>query len=219
MGIRNRVPLERSVNTADVHRLVVGISGASGVVYGIRLLQILRHYAEVETHLVVTAAAKRTIFEETDLAVDEVEALATRVYSDRDIGASIASGSFKTIGMVIAPCSIKTLSAVAYTHADTLLARAADVTLKEGRPLIALVRETPLHLGHLRAMVALAEAGGVLIPPMPAFYNRPQSIDDLINHTIGRVLDRLGLPQSLVKEWQGTTHLEPTRREGRGEEL
>jgi len=219
MGIRNRVPLERSVNTAAVHRLVVGISGASGVVYGIRLLQILRHYAELETHLVVTAAAKRTIFEETDLAVDEVEALATRVYSDRDIGASIASGSFKTIGMVIAPCSIKTLSAVAYTHADTLLARAADVTLKEGRPLIALVRETPLHLGHLRAMVALAEAGGVLLPPMPAFYNRPQSIDDLINHTIGRVLDRLGLPQSLVKEWQGTTHLEPTRREGRGEEL
>ena len=192
------------MDRADRRRLVVGISGASGVVYGIRLLQILRSTSEVETHLVVSAAAKRTIIAETDFRVEEVSALATTVYSDRDIGASVASGSFKTMGMVIAPCSIKTLSAVAYAHAENLLCRAADVTLKEGRPLIALVRETPLHLGHLRAMAALVEAGGVLLPPLPAFYNRPQTIDDLVNHTIARVLDRLGLPHSLVKEWQGT---------------
>ncbi|MFQ5828754.1 MAG: UbiX family flavin prenyltransferase [Candidatus Methylomirabilia bacterium] len=191
------------MNAEVPNRLVIGISGASGAIYGIRLLEILHGYADVETHLVISAAAKRTIVEETDLTIDQVEALATTVYPNRDIGASIASGSFKTIGMVIAPCSIKTLSAVAYTYSDSLLARAADVTLKESRPLIALVRETPWHPGHLRAMAALAEAGGVILPPMPAFYHRPQSIDDLVNHTCGRVLSRLGLAQNLVREWQG----------------
>lgn len=185
-------------------RLVVGISGATGAIYGIRLLQILKGSSDVETHLVISAPAKRTIVEETDFTVDEVERLATQVYSNRDIGAAIASGSFKTMGMVIVPCSIKTLSTVAFCHSDTLLARAADVTLKEGRRLITVVRETPLHLGHLKAMLALAEMGGVLLPPVPAFYHRPKVIDDIVNHTVGRILDRLGLPQDLVAEWQGT---------------
>ncbi len=185
-------------------RLVVGISGASGVIYGIRLLELIRDANGVEPHLIVSDAARRTIAEETDLSVADVEALATRRYSNKDIGAAIASGSFRTDGMVIAPCSIKTAAAVAHCAADTLMARAADVTLKEGRPLILLVRETPLHLGHLRVLTALAEMGAVILPPMPAFYNRPKQIDDLINHTLARVLDRLGIPHTLVPEWQGS---------------
>ncbi len=184
-------------------RLVIGISGASGAIYGIRLLQILKGRSEVETHLVISAPAKRTIVEETDFSVEDVERLATRVYSNRDIGAAIASGSFKTIGMVIAPCSIKTLSAIAVSYSDSLLARAADVTLKEGRRLVTVVRETPLHRGHLKAMLALAEMGGVILPPVPAFYHRPKAIDDIVNHTVGRILDQLGLPQDFVEEWQG----------------
>lgn len=186
-------------------RLVIAISGASGSIYGIRLLQVLQAYGKVETHLVITAAAKRTILEETDYKISDVEAMACRVHSNADIGASIASGSFRTLGMAIAPCSIKSLAAVANCHSDSLISRAADVTLKEGRLLVAVVRETPLHLGHLRIMTMLAEAGGIILPPVPAFYNRPQSIDDLINHTVGRILDRLGLPQSLAKEWGGTS--------------
>ena len=136
--------------------------------------------------------------------VEKVEALATRRYRNRDIGAAVASGSFKTAGMVIVPCSIKSAAAVAHCAADTLIARAADVTLKEGRPLILVVRETPLHLGHLRVLTALAEMGAVILPPMPAFYNRPKQIDDLVTHTLARVLDRLGLPHTLAPEWQGT---------------
>jgi len=185
-------------------RLIIGITGASGAVYGIRLLELLRDAPGVEPHLIVSDSAKRTILEETDVSVAEVEALAARRYSNRDIGAAVASGSFKTAGMVIAPCSIKTAAAVAHCSADTLIARAADVTLKEGRPLILLVRETPLHLGHLRMLTALAEMGAVILPPMPAFYHRPKQIDDLINHTLARVLDRLGIAQTLVPEWQGT---------------
>jgi 4-hydroxy-3-polyprenylbenzoate decarboxylase len=186
-----------------MRRLVVGISGASGVIYGIRLLELLRDAPGLEAHLIVSDAAKRTIAEETDVALADVERLATRRYSNRDIGAAVASGSFRTDGMVIAPCSIKTAAAVAYSAADTLMARAADVTLKEGRPLILLVRETPLHLGHLRILTALAEMGAVILPPMPAFYHRPKQIDDLVNHTLARVLDRLGIAQTLVPEWQG----------------
>lgn len=185
-------------------RLVVGITGATGAIYGIRLLEQLRRYAEVETHLVVSRPGKRTIAEETDYAIADVEALAAVRYDNNDIGAAIASGSFRTAGMVIAPCSIKTASAVAACHAENLITRAADVMLKEGRPLIMLVRETPLHVGHLKCMLALAEMGAVVLPPMPAFYNRPKELDDIVNHTVARVLDRLNLPQTLVAEWQGT---------------
>ena len=191
-------------------RLVVGITGATGVVYGIRLLDVLRTHPEVETHLVLSAPAKRTIVEETDWTVADVEALASQHYENRDIGASIASGSFRTAGMVVAPCSIKTAGAVASSHTDTLIARAADVTLKEGRPLILLVRETPLHLGHLRCLTSLAEMGAVIMPPMPAFYNRPRDLDDIVNATVARVLDRLNLPQTLAPEWHGTHPRVPT---------
>lgn len=184
-------------------RLVVAITGATGSIYGIRLLEVLRKYGEMETHLVISRPGKRTLVEETDWSVAEVEALAAHRHENNDIGASIASGSFRTAGMVIAPCSIKTAAAVAACHSENLIARAADVTLKEGRPLIMLVRETPLHVGHLKCMLALAEMGAVVLPPMPAFYNRPRDLDDIVNHTIARVLDRLGLPQTLVPEWQG----------------
>jgi len=187
-----------------VTRLVVGITGATGAIYGIRLLDILRGQSELETHLVLSVPAKRTIAEETTWPVAEVEALATHRYDNRDIGASIASGSFRTAGMVVAPCSIKTAGAIASCHTDTLIARAADVTLKEGRPLILLIRETPLHLGHLRCLSTLAEMGAVIMPPVPAFYNRPRDLDDIVNATVARVLDRLNLPQTLVPEWQGT---------------
>jgi 4-hydroxy-3-polyprenylbenzoate decarboxylase len=187
-----------------VKRLVVGITGASGSVYGIRLLEILQRYADVELHLVLSRSGKRTLVAETDWPVADVEALAHHRYDNVDIGATIASGSFRTAGMIIAPCSIKTAAAVAACYADTLISRAADVTLKEGRPLIMLIRETPLHVGHLRMMLALAEMGAVVLPPMPAFYNRPKDLDDIVNHTIARVLDRLDFPQTLVGEWQGT---------------
>ena len=194
-------------------RIVVGISGASGAVYGIRFLELLRGLPDVETHLVVSDPAKRTIVEETDWQVKDVEALATRRYDNKDIGAAIASGSFKTDGMVIVPCSVKAAASVAHCMADNLLTRAADVTLKEGRPLILVVRETPLHLGHLRVLTALAEMGAVILPPMPAFYNRPKQIEDLVDHTLARVLDRLGLPQQLVTEWQGTNRrVDPPQR-------
>jgi 4-hydroxy-3-polyprenylbenzoate decarboxylase len=196
-----------------VKRLVVAISGASGVIYGIRLLELLREVDDVEVHLLVSDAAKRTIAEETDFALADVEALAARRYSNRDIGATLASGSFRTDGMVVAPCSIKTAAAIAHCAADTLMARAADVTLKEGRPLILLVRETPLHLGHLRVLTSLAEMGAVILPPMPAFYHRPKQIDDIVNHTLARVFDRLRLPHRLVPEWQGTApKIPPTER-------
>jgi 4-hydroxy-3-polyprenylbenzoate decarboxylase len=185
-------------------RLVVGISGASGSIYGIRLLEVLRDVPGLETHLIISRAAKRTLVDETEYTVRDVETLATRVYDDRDIGAALASGSFRTAGMVVAPCSIKTLSALANSYADTLIARAGDVTLKEGRPLVVVVRETPLHVGHLRQMLALAEMGAVILPPVPAFYHRPKTIRDLVDHTVGRVLDRLGVPHGLVTEWTGT---------------
>jgi flavin prenyltransferase len=187
-----------------VTRLVVGITGASGSIYGIRLLEVLRGNADVQTHVVISAAGKRTLVEETRYSVADVEALAHHRYDVKDIGASIASGSFRTGGMVIAPCSIRTAAAIAACHSDTLVSRAADVTLKEGRPLILVVRETPLHLGHLRVLVALAEMGAVVMPPMPAFYNRPSGLDEIVDHTVARILDRLNLPQTLGQEWRGT---------------
>jgi 4-hydroxy-3-polyprenylbenzoate decarboxylase len=185
-------------------RLVVGISGSSGSIYGIRLLEVLRGVPDLETHLIISEAAKQTILEETDYTIKDVEALATHVYDNRDIGAALASGSFRRGGMVIAPCSIKTVSALANCYAETLICRAGDVTLKEGRPLIVVVRETPLHAGHLRQLLALAELGAVILPPMPAFYHRPKTVDDIVNHTVGRVLDRLGIPHELTTEWTGT---------------
>jgi flavin prenyltransferase len=187
-----------------VTRLVVGITGASGSIYGIRLLEVLRGNADVQTHVVISAAGKRTLVEETRYSVADVEALAHHRYDVKDIGASIASGSFRTGGMVIAPCSIRTAAAIAACHSDTLVSRAADVTLKEGRPLVLVVRETPLHLGHLRVLVALAEMGAVVMPPMPAFYNRPSGLDEIVDHTVARILDRLNVPQTLVQEWRGT---------------
>jgi len=186
-----------------VRRIVVGISGSTGTIYGVRLLEALRGIADLEVHLVMSAPAKRTLLEETDLSVKDVEALADAVHDNRDVAAPIASGSFRTAGMAIAPCSVKTLAALASGYTETLLARAGDVTLKEGRPLVAMVRETPLHLGHLRQMTALAEMGAVILPPMPAFYFRPKTVGEIVDHTVGRVLDRLGLPHGLVPEWTG----------------
>lgn len=185
-------------------RLLVGISGSTGSIYGIRLLQVLGRVPDLETHLILSAPAKRTIVEETEFTVKEVERLAARVYDNRDIGAAPASGSFKTCGMVILPCSVRTASALATSTGDSLLCRAGDVTLKEGRPLIVGVREAPLHVGHLRQLTALAELGAIIFPPVPAFYHRPKTLDDIVNHTVGRVLDRLAIPQDLAREWTGT---------------
>jgi 4-hydroxy-3-polyprenylbenzoate decarboxylase len=188
-----------------VKRLVVGISGASGAIYGIRLLEVLRPLAEIETHLVLSGGARRTIELETDVHVPDVEALADRVYRLNDIAAAISSGSFKTVGMVVMPCSMKTLSGIANSYGDNLLLRAADVVLKDRRRLVLVVRETPLHLGHLRLMVQATEMGAVIMPPLPAFYHRPHTLDDIINQTVNRVLDMLDieLPHDLFQRWQG----------------
>jgi 4-hydroxy-3-polyprenylbenzoate decarboxylase len=185
-------------------RLLIGISGSTGSIYGIRLLQALGRVPNLETHLIISMPAKRTIVEETEFSVKEVEKLATRVYDNRDIGAAPASGSFKTAGMVIMPCSIKTASALATSTGDSLLCRAGDVTLKEGRPLIVGVREAPLHVGHLRQLTTLAEIGAIIFPPVPAFYHRPKTLDDIVNHTVGRILDRLNIQHDLAPEWAGT---------------
>ncbi|MCX7670620.1 MAG: UbiX family flavin prenyltransferase, partial [Anaerolineae bacterium] len=178
-------------------RLIVGMSGASGQIYGIRVLQALRALGGVETHLVLTQAARVTIAQETDWTPRAVEALADVVYRPADIGAAIASGSFVTAGMIVAPCSIKSLSAIAHSYTDDLLSRAADVQLKEGRPVLLMVRETPLHLGHLELMVQAARIGCVIFPPVPAFYGRPQTLDDIIDGTVGRMLARLGFDNEL----------------------
>jgi 4-hydroxy-3-polyprenylbenzoate decarboxylase len=187
-------------------RLVVGISGASGVIYGIRLLEVLARVPEIETHLIVSPAARATIAQETDWAIKDVEALADVVHAPGNIGASVSSGSFETMGMVVAPCSMKALSAIANSYGADLIARAADVQLKEGRPVLLLVRETPLHLGHLRLMVRAAEQGVIVMPPVPAFYGRPRSIDDIVNHTVGRALARIGLPNELHARWAGMSN-------------
>ena len=186
-------------------RLIIGISGASGAIYGVRLLQVLRDVADVETHLVMSQAARQTLSLETDLSLRDVQAMADVVHDARDIAASISSGSFKTAGMVILPCSIKTLSGIVNSYTDTLVTRAADVVLKERRPLVLCVRETPLHLGHLRLMTQAAELGAVIMPPVPAFYHRPTSLDDVINQTVNRVLDQfdIDLPEDLFTRWQG----------------
>ncbi len=185
-------------------RLVVGISGSTGVIYGIRLLERLRDLADVETHLVTTRHADLTLRLETSLRVEDVRALADVVHNVRDVGAPIASGSFRADAMIVAPCSIKTLSGIATSYSDNLLLRAADVMLKERRPLVLAVRETPLHLGHLRLMATAAELGAVVFPPVPAFYHRPQTLDDVIDQSIGRMLDQVGIVLPDVPRWEGT---------------
>jgi 4-hydroxy-3-polyprenylbenzoate decarboxylase len=188
---------------SSLRRLIIGITGASGVIYGIRLLQVLKQGGDIESHLVMSAAAKATIAQETEWKISDVEALASVVHNPNDIGASIASGSFVTMGMVIVPCSIKTLSAIANSYSADLMSRAADVCLKEGRPLILCVRETPLHLGHLRLMTHAAEIGATILPPIPAFYGQPTTIDDIIDGTVGRILLRLGIDNELYTKWKG----------------
>jgi 4-hydroxy-3-polyprenylbenzoate decarboxylase len=186
--------------TSGMPRLVVGISGATGIAYGVMVLQLARK-AGVETHLVVTPAAQQTRAYESDLEARDLFAMADVAYRPADVGAAIASGSFRTAGMVVAPCSIRTLSAIAYSNNDNLLTRAADVTLKERRRLVLLVRETPLTLSHLRAMTAVTESGGIVMPPVPAFYLRPQTVEDIVEHTAGRALDLLGVDVPDLPRW------------------
>jgi flavin prenyltransferase len=186
----------------SARRLVVGITGSSGVILGIRLLQALQG-SEVETHLVVSPSARLTIEQETDWKVEDVLALAHTSYNPHDVGAAIASGSFPTLGMVVVPCSIKSLSAIANSFSADLLSRAADVTLKEGRPLLLVVRETPLHRGHIRQMDKAAAAGAIIFPPVPAFYTHPQSIDQLVDNLVGRMLARLGIENDRYQQWEG----------------
>ena len=185
-------------------RLIIGMSGASGVIYGIRLLEVLQQETDVETHLILSDAAKMNIAIETDWSAKDVIALADEVYSNKDIAARLASGSFKTDGMIIAPCAIKTLSAVANSYADSLLVRAADVVLKERRRLVLVPRETPLHTGHCELMYKASQIGAIIAPPMPAHYIKPGSVDELVDHHVGRLLDLFDLDPGLVKRWQGT---------------
>lgn len=187
---------------AAPRRLIVGISGASGIVYGVRILQVLQG-SGIETHLVMSDSARMTLGAETDLDYKDVEALASEVHHAKNIGASISSGSFKTMGMVVAPCSIRSLSEIAYGMTTSLLSRAADVVLKERRRLVLMVRETPLHTGHLRAMLQVSENGGIIMPPMPAFYAKPGSLDEMVNHTVGRCLDLFDIETDLVARWSG----------------
>ena len=182
-------------------RLVIGISGASGAIYGVRTLEILRDCG-VETHLIISRAAQVTLAHETDLKVDDVRALATTVHRMEDIGASIASGSFRTDGMIVAPCSIRTLSEIAGGVTMSLMSRAADVILKERRRLVLMVRETPLHAGHLKSMLAVTEMGAIVAPPVPAFYARPESLAAMVDHTVGRALDLFDIETNVVKRWK-----------------
>lgn len=183
-------------------RLVVGISGASGAIYGVRALEILKHVG-VETHLVVSRSAALTLLQELDMHPRSLAEKASVVHSIKDVGATISSGSFQTEGMLIAPCSIRTLSEIATGVTSSLLSRAADVTLKEHRRLVLMVRETPLHLGHLRTLQAAAEAGAIIMPPVPAFYTRPDTLNDIVNHSVGRALDLFGIESHAFKRWEG----------------
>jgi 4-hydroxy-3-polyprenylbenzoate decarboxylase len=193
---------ERNPALPASNRLVVGISGASGVIYGVRMLDALRELG-VESHLVVTRAALLTLSQETDLSADDLLGRADVTHRLNDVGASIASGSFRTLGMIVAPCSVRTMSEIATGVTSTLLTRAADVVLKERKPLVLMVRETPLHLGHLRTMTALTEMGAIIAPPLPAFYTRPASIAEIVDQSVGRALDLFGLEWSAVRRWDG----------------
>jgi 4-hydroxy-3-polyprenylbenzoate decarboxylase len=185
-----------------VRRIIIGITGATGVIYGIRLLEALKK-TKVETHLILSDAGKKNILIETDFKIKDVEGLASRVHDIEDLASSISSGSFRTEGMVIVPCTVKTLSGVAHSYNDNLIVRAADVVLKERRKLILVVRETPLHKGHLELMCKVADLGGIILPPIPAFYHSPRTIDDLLDHTVGKILDLLGIDNSLFERWKG----------------
>ncbi|ANC41323.1 MAG: UbiX family flavin prenyltransferase [Hafnia alvei] len=186
-------------------RLIIGISGASGAIYGVRLLEVLQGVPDIETHLIMSNAARQTLALETDLQLRDVQSLADVVHDSRDIAASVSSGSFKTAGMVILPCSMKTLSGIVHSYTDNLLTRAADVVLKEHRRLVLCVRETPLHLGHLRMMTTAAELGAIVMPPVPAFYHRPQTLQDIIDQTVNRVIDQfdIEIPEDLFTRWGG----------------
>lgn len=184
-------------------RLIIAITGATGAVYGVRLLEVLRETAGIETHLVVSDAGVLSLHQELDMGRKQVEPLAHVVHNIRDVGASIASGSFQSDGMIVAPCSMKTLASVAHGLSDNLIARAADVVLKERRRLVLMVRETPFNLAHLRNMTAVTEMGGIIFPPLPGFYQRPQTIPEMIDHTIGRVLDLFSIPHALTPRWTG----------------
>jgi len=186
--------------TTSSRRMIVGISGASGIIYGIRVLEALRR-AEVETHLVMTRSARVTLAQECGMKVSDVEKLSRKAHNVDDIGASIASGSFPTLGMIVAPCSIHSLSQIATGVTSNLLTRAADVVLKERRRLVLLVRESPLHLGHLRSMTQATEIGAIILPPVPAFYTQPKTVDDIVDHTVGRALDLFGIESALVRRW------------------
>ena len=186
-------------------RLIVGISGASGVIFGIRLLEVLKSLPDVESHLIISNGGKLNIALETEWQVKDVESLADVVHSDQNLAATIASGSYQTDGMVIVPCSMKTLSGVVNSYAESLIVRAADVVLKEQRRLALVPRETPLHAGHCRLMYEAAKMGALLVPPMPAFYNNPQTVDDIINQSVGRLLDLFEIDSGLVKRWPGAS--------------
>ncbi len=192
-----------AIQTPRRKRLIIAITGATGVIYGIRLLQVLRDIPGVETHLLISEAGVLNLHQELDMKRKDVEALADVVHNVRDVGAAIASGSFQSDGMIIAPCSMKTLAAVAHGFSDNLIARAADVVLKERRRLVLMVRETPFNLAHLRNMTAVTEMGGVIFPPLPGFYHRPASIAEMVDHTVGRVLDLFDIQHSLTPRWNG----------------
>jgi 4-hydroxy-3-polyprenylbenzoate decarboxylase len=185
-----------------MNRLIVGITGASGVIYGIRTLEMLKSLGTVESHLIMSPSAARTIVEETDYTAEYVRSLAHEVHSFKDIGASVASGSFKTEGMLVAPCSIKTLSGIANCYADELIVRAADVCLKERRRVVLMLRETPLHAGHIALMDQATRSGAIIMPPVPAFYHRPKTLDDMVTQTVGRALDLFGIETHSVKRWK-----------------
>lgn len=192
-----------STSSPPRQRLIVAITGATGAIYGVRLLEHLRKHGQVETHLMISEAGVLNLHQELDMRRKDVEALADVVHHVRDVGACIASGSFASTGMVVAPCSMKTLAAVAHGLSDNLITRAADVVLKERRRLVLMVRETPFNLAHLRNMTAVTEMGGVIFPPLPGFYQRPASMEEMVDHTLGRVLDMFGISLQLTPEWQG----------------
>lgn len=217
--VQNAHCLPGTAGKERMKRLIVAITGASGVIYGIRALEILRTIADVETHLILSPSAARTIAEETDLAIEKVRALGDHLYNYKDVGAAVSSGSFRTEGMLIAPCSVKTLSGIANCFDDELVVRAADVCLKERRRVVLVFRETPLHAGHIALMEQATRNGAIVMPPVPAFYHKPQSVDDIVTQSVGRALDLFGIDAKVVKRWKedvgadkpAPSHKRPTR--------